>query len=296
MRVFAVLGAAAATTLLAGAAQAQELKIRHAAARVVVIPENRGDVLVTIGRGAAQVPPLQVRRTEGGGVMIEGDLRRKIGSCSGGQRPFSAVSPDPNLTVEIRGMGKVRVADLPLITARVPMNAKVEAGGAVWGSVGRADNLDLGSAGCGDWVAANVNDKLSIALAGSGDVVAGTSRSADIAVAGSGDVRIGAVSGPLDASIAGSGDIYAAAVNGSLDASIAGSGDVVVAGGRLTSVDASILGSGDVRVDGTAESLDASIAGSGDVRVAQVLRGVDRSVMGSGDVIVAGQVVGRRRD
>ena len=296
-----LMGAAAAA-LAAGAAtaaSAQELDIENAAARVVVIPEARADVAVTVTQGSAQLPPLEVRRRGDGGVEIDGGLRRRIRDCGGGAVRGAAstpLNPDPNQTVEIRGVGRVRVADLPLITARVPMQADVASAGAVWGSVGRTQSLELASAGCGDWTAANVADALSVSLAGSGDVAVGSSRRAEVSVAGSGDVRLGPVAGGLEASIAGSGDIHAASVGGNLDASIAGSGDIAVAGGRLGNADVSILGSGDVRIDGIVDRLDVSIAGSGDVRVAQVINGVDRSVMGSGDVIVAGRALASRRD
>ena len=300
MRGWWVIGAAAAA--LAGGAQAAELEIKHAAARVVVIPEARDDVQVTITPGAARLPQLEVRR-RGASVEIDGDLRNRIREC--GLRGVGVIRdtgtplrPDSQLTVELRDVGRVRVADLPLITARVPMNADVSAGGAVFGSIGRTQNLDLSNAGCGDWTVANVAGALDVSLAGSGDVSAGTSSRADVSVAGSGDVRLGPVAGPLDASIAGSGDIRVASVAGAIDASIAGSGDILVEGGRAGPLDASIMGSGDVRVQGAVQSLRASIMGSGDVHVASVAGSVSQSVMGSGDIVVAGRALprGRRRD
>ena len=297
MRGLWIIGAAAAA--LAGGAQAAELEIKHAAARVVVIPEARSDVQVTITRGAANLPQLEVRR-RGGSVEIDGDLRNRIEGCDhrgpgGGGNPLR---PDASATVEIKNVGRVRVADLPLITARVPMNAEVSAGGAVWGSIGRTQQLDLSAAGCGDWTVANVSGPLEISVAGSGDVVAGASGRADVSVAGSGDVRLGPVAGPLEVSIAGSGDVLVASVAGGIEASIAGSGDVLVEGGRAGSLDASIAGSGDIRVETVVQSIDASIVGSGDIRVAGVTGSVSQSVMGSGDIVVAGRALprGRRRD
>jgi hypothetical protein len=296
MRGLWVIGAA--TAALAGGAQAAELEIKHAAARVVVIPEARSDVQVTITPGAARLPQLEVRRN-GASVEIDGDLRNRIREC--GLRGVGVIRdtgnplrPDSQLSVEIRDHGRIRVADLPLITARVPLDADVSAGGAVWGSVGRARSLELGAAGCGDWTVANVSGPLKISVAGSGDVSAGTSTRADVSVAGSGDVRLGPVSGPLNASVAGSGDVHVASVAGDIDASIAGSGDIVVAGGRGGALDASIAGSGDIRVDGPVQSLDASVLGSGDIAVASVSGNVSQSVMGSGDIVVAGRALPRR--
>ena len=299
MRVAAWLGAASAVVVgFAGAAQAQELEIEHAAARVVVIPEARSDVSVTITPGSPELPQLEVRR-RGASVEIDGDLRNRIRECSLSgvgvvRNTGTPLQPDRQLSVEIRGIGRVRAADLPLITARVPMNAKVGVSGAVFGSVGRSQALSLSNAGCGDWTVANVGGPLEISIAGSGDVSAGSARTASVSIAGSGDVRIGDLAGDLNASVAGSGDVRVASVRGRVDASIAGSGDVNVDSGRVGEVDASIAGSGDVRIEAVASSLDASIVGSGDVRVAQVTGQVEHSILGSGEVVVADRRIGRR--
>jgi hypothetical protein len=282
------MGAAAVGMAAAAQAQAQELEIEHAAARVVVIPEARRDVAVTVTPGSGALPPLEVRR-RGASVTVDGGLRRRIDGCESRDNGGQAAS------VRVKGVGRVPVSDLPTITARVPLGAEVSSGGAVFGSIGRTDRLDLASASCGDWTVANVNGPLSISLAGSGDVVTGSARGAEVSLAGSGDVRLGQIAGPLEVSIAGSGDVRAASVTGRIEASIAGSGDLYVLGGRSGPLDASIVGSGDVRVDGSVESVDASIMGSGDVRVSSVLSGVSQSILGSGDVIVAGQTVPRRR-
>jgi hypothetical protein len=106
-----VLAAAA----LAGGAQAQELEIEHAAARVVVIPEARGDVQVVITGGAANLPELEVRR-RGSSVEIDGGLRNRVLSCNrdGRSGPAgTALQPANEMQVNIRGVGKVRAADLP---------------------------------------------------------------------------------------------------------------------------------------------------------------------------------------
>ena len=263
---------AAASVLGAGAAQASELEIEDAAARLVVIPEARRDVQVTVTPGRARLPVLQVRR-RGGDVEVNGDLRRRIEGCDG-------------RGVNIRGVGRVPIADLPVITARVPLNVQVGAGGAVFGSIGRSNTLELSHAGCGELRAGNVAGELEVSSAGSGGVFVGASRSAEVSLAGSGDVRLGPVAGPLEASIAGSGDIYAESVAGAVEASIAGSGDVVVNAGRTGPVSASIVGSGDVRIGGTASSVNASVMGSGDVRVGQVTGAVRRNIAGSGDVVI----------
>lgn len=288
MRAGWMMGALFALT--GGAAGAAELQIEHAAARVIVIPEARADVQVTIAQGAARLPQLQVRR-RGAGVVIDGGLKRRINGCNGGSWPQFWGGRDesrsgPNdQSVQVDGVGRVRIADLPVITARVPLNADVAAAGAVWGRIGRTQNLDLAAAGCGGWTVESTG-RLDLSAAGSGDINVASARVAEIALAGSGDVRLGPVAGDLEASIAGSGDIRAASVGGGVDASIAGSGDVLVEGGRTGAVSASIVGSGDVRIAGVAQSVDASVMGSGDVRVGRSLGPIRRSVAGSGEVIV----------
>ena len=289
MRAAWMIGAAAAA--FAGAAGAQELVVEDAAARVVVIPEARRDVQVTITPGAARLPQMEVRR-RGDRLIVDGNLKNRIDNCGGGWNLFGGNRNERRSNgpqeqrVDIDGVGRVRVADLPLITARVPLNADVAAGGAVWGRIGRTQNRELSVASCGDW-SADSTGRLEISTAGSGDITVASARGdAEVSLAGSGDVRLGPVGGELDASSAGSGDIRAASVGGPVNASLAGSGDVVVDGGRTGPVNASIVGSGDVRIGGAAASVSASILGSGDVRVARSLGAIRRSVAGSGDVIV----------
>jgi hypothetical protein len=67
--------------LTAGAAGAQELEIENAAARVVVIPEARSDVQVSVTPGRVGLPQLQIQRTRAG-VEIDGGLRRRIEGCN----------------------------------------------------------------------------------------------------------------------------------------------------------------------------------------------------------------------
>ena len=48
---------------------------------------------------------------------------------------------------------------MPQVVIRTPRDVNVDAGGAVFGSVGRSASLDLGNAGCGDWTIANVDGR-----------------------------------------------------------------------------------------------------------------------------------------
>lgn len=293
MNKSAIFAGAAVAGLLAasGAAHAgPSVKIRDAVARVVVVPEARPDIDVEISGGAGSgLPELTITRQPTGRVVIDGRLDRKIRGCSGVSENDEAVAspldPPAGLEVKVKGVGDVAVASAPLITIRAPMDVDIEAGGAVFGSIGRADAVELASAGCGDWTVANVAGGLDIAIAGSGDVRAGTSQSLEVSVAGSGDVTAGATRS-LDASVAGSGDIAVARVDGPIEASIAGSGDIRIDAGESPKLEASIAGSGDIRFDGEARDVSASVLGSGDVTVRSVSGSLEKSVMGSGEIVV----------
>ena len=247
-----ILALAAAAAALTGAAQAAEVEVRDAVARVVVIPEARTDVKVEF---VSTNPSLPLRvMTRGAKVFVDGDLDRDIRACR---------TRGGNPTVSVSGVGDVAYADMPQVVVRTPMAAEVEVSGAVFGSIGRSDSLDFSNAGCGDWVIANVSGPMDLAQAGSGDLRAGSSQSAKIQIAGSGDVAVRDVRGEL-----------------------AGSGDIRVQGGKVDRFEADIAGSGDVRFEGEAGELRARIAGSGDVHAQRVRGSVEKSVIGSGSVSV----------
>ncbi|WP_395674283.1 GIN domain-containing protein [Phenylobacterium sp.] len=258
-----------------GVAQAAEVKIRDAAARVTVIPESRSDILVEVVRANPDLP-IRIRQ-ERNVTLVDGRLGARIGGCRG---------EGGSARVHVRGHGQVPVAQLPQVVIRTPMDVKVEASGAVFGVVGRAASVDLAHGGCGDWTLANVRGDLKLNQAGSGDTLAGSAGSARIRLAGAGDVSLRAVASGLKLDLAGSGDIVAASASGPVDISLAGSGEVRIAGGRATALSASVAGSGDVVYEGEADSLRARVAGSGDIRVRRVRGEVARSVIGSGQVSV----------
>ncbi|MBX3481806.1 MAG: DUF2807 domain-containing protein [Caulobacter sp.] len=280
MRVFAAAGLAAvvltAAATTAGAAQAAgpSVDIRNAVARVTVVPSDRADVEVVIRTPNAKLP-LRIDR-RGDRVIVNGDLKwNKIRSCRGSGNEAS---------VEVRGVGKVGWDEMPQITIYTPRDVDIEAGGAVFGMIGRAESVDLDNSGCGDWQVGNVTGKLEVSQAGSGDVFAGTAGTLAVSVAGSGDTRVKEVAGGADVSIAGSGDVVMASIAGNLEVSIAGSGDVKVLRGHAGKVEVNVAGSGDVRFNGEADSVDISVMGSGDVWVTKVNGNVQKSVMGSGGV------------
>lgn len=277
MRIATACAAGVALTCAAtaAAAQAASVEVKDAVARVTLIPEDRTDVKVEFLSTNPRLP-LEVRSLAGR-TIIDGGLDRRIGGCRG-------VGGD----VQVKRLGAVSFREIPQVVIRTPRDVRVDAGGAVFGSVGRSASLELGAAGCGDWTVANVEGHMRISQAGSGDVRAGASGEAKIRVAGSGDVAAAAVRGPLEVEIAGSGDVAVASVAGPLGLKIAGSGNVRVMGGHAQMMTVAIAGSGDVDFGGVADSLKARVVGSGDVRVREVKGPISKAIMGSGGVTIGG--------
>lgn len=275
MRLLTACAAVGLAIGAAGAAHADEVEVKDAVARVTVIPEDRSDIKVEFLSSNPNLP-LEVR-TLGGKTIVDGDLDRKIKNCS---------SRNGRASVTISGVGDVSYEQMPHVVIRTPRDAKVGAGGAVFGAVGKSASLELSNAGCGDWTIANVEGKLRLNQAGSGDTRVGSSGEAVVRIAGSGDVRAQAVRGRLDVDGAGSGDVWVASVGGALDIKVAGSGNVTVEGGQVGDMSARVAGSGDVDFRGVAQSLKVRIAGSGDVRAKAVKGEVNKVVIGSGDVVI----------
>ena len=289
MKSLAFATAAAVSALglaaVAAPASAADVEIRHAVARVVIIPEDRSDIAVEIESGRANLPALTVRR-RGGEVRIDGELgRNAINQCS--DERDGARQPGEGASVEVRGRGLINLADAPLVVVRTPRDVDVSAGDGVFGSVGRgASSIELGSGGCGAWTVASTDGQMKLAVGGSGSIRAGSSGELRAAVGGSGSVVAGAT-GRLDAAIGGSGDITVASVRGSeAKVAIGGAGDVVVRDGDVSNVRVAIGGSGNVRYGGRTRDLNVSIAGSGDVRVREATGEVKRAIVGSGEVTI----------
>lgn len=281
--VFVALSSASVLASTAADAAPHELQVKDAAARLIVIPEARGDVVVNVQPGRGLPAPK---------VRVEGDRLVVDGGATGGRHIFGIHIDNLNCRgrghvreVNIPGHGWTPVENLPLITARVPLDARVGAGAAVFGEVGPSNSLKLSAAGCGDWKVADVKGALELSDAGSGDVQAGSVGYAHISLAGSGDVRLGQAGG-LETAISGSGDVHAATINGPIKASINGSGDVTVDGGQAPKVAVNIAGSGNVKFGGVAGDVAVGVAGSGDVTIAKATGQVSKHVAGSGDVNV----------
>ena len=280
---------AAAAMAAPAFAREPDVEIRHAVARVAVVVEDRTDIAVEIEQGTSGLPAPRVTR-DGANVRIDGGLGRRgfmnrgdgIRNCNTGSG--NPATPGDGATVEVRNVGRVSIADAPLIVIRTPRAVNVNASGAVFGSVGRgATSIDLGNGGCGYWNVANADGPVSLSIGGSGDMRAGTSTALDISIGGSGSVTAGAT-GELEVAIGGSGDVVVARVDGRTEVSIGGSGDVDIRAGTAPDLSISIAGSGDVNFGGVAGDVDVSLVGGGDVTVARATGSVSRSIMGGGDV------------
>jgi len=280
--IHTLLAAGAIAGLIATPALADGVNIEHAAARVVVIAEPRGDYAISINQGRAGLRPLEIHK-DGGVTVVDGGYGGRYGFFWGGFG-LNCRGPQGHERVSIPGRGDVAVADLPVITIHAPLDARIGAGQAVFGEVNGARSLDLGNSGCGDWRVGDVHGPVHVALSGSGDVRGGSVGDARIDISGSADVILGSVGGRLETHTSGSGDIHVASVSGPIDTKIAGSGDVTVDGGSAPDVGVSIAGSGDLRFHGTAGSVHANIAGSGDVDIARATGPISKHVAGSGDI------------
>ena len=218
----AVAAAATVAAATSALAQSPEVEIEHAVARVVVIVEDRADIGVEIQQGSSQLPALRVMR-RGDDVRIDGGLGRRVAGVRMGDSIRNCRSgpdrsrPGQGASVEVRDIGRVNLDDAPLIVIRSPRDVHIDAGGAVFGAIGRgATSVDMGNGGCGDWVIANTDGPVDASMGGSGELTVGTSRSLDASLGGSGRLTAGAT-GSLDLSLGGSGEAMIAQVDGDAD-------------------------------------------------------------------------------
>src|SRR5262245_54090860 len=118
---------AAATAFAATAAQAAEVQITDAVARVTVVPEDRSHVRVEVIAPNAKLP-LTVR-TDGGRTIIDGGLWHRIRNCGGlGERAH----------VRVRGVGVVTYAEMPQVVIHTPRAVELSTDGAIQGAIGRS--------------------------------------------------------------------------------------------------------------------------------------------------------------
>lgn len=266
------------------------LRIREAAARVTIIPEDRQDFQIEIDNSAGRAPMPTVTVSDGK-VIIDGHLRGRIDDCrsDGG--------------ADLEHYGELAADQLPAITIRAPRTVDIDRSGAGTTEIGPAQALDLDFSGCGAVAAGDVAGNLEVDLAGSGTIRTGAARSLDVDLAGSGELTTGAIAETAEIDVAGSGAVTIAGLTGDLNADAAGSGSLTVQGGEVRTAEVdlagsavvtiaapvrtlnvSIVGSGGVEVTNTVGDLEADIAGSGSVSVQAVTGTVQRQVYGSGEV------------
>ncbi|HVZ29820.1 MAG TPA: DUF2807 domain-containing protein [Asticcacaulis sp.] len=265
-----VAGVSALALMPLAASAATEVELRDVAARVVVTPQDRSDVELTVAYGSAQVPKIMLH-TEGDKLVADGKLKH-AGCNSDG----SARVPD---------IGTVAAADLPVINLKVPMDAKVDAGGATVGQVGVSRTLELSQGGCGKWQVGDVSGDAEINIGGSGDVTAGKAGKVKVNIGGSGNYRATSASG-LEGNIGGNGNIVLDRIDGDSEINIGGSGNVTTTAGKIPHLKVNIAGSGNVKHGGEAGDVEVNIVGSGDVRIKTVTGRVSKSIMGSGHIVI----------
>lgn len=263
------VGALAVLAPMAASA-ATQVELKDVAARVVVTPQDRQDVELTVAYGSAQVPKIMLH-TEGDKLVADGKLKRAGCGSDGSAR--------------LPGGKAVAAAELPVIYLKVPMKAEVAAGGATFGQVGPSASLDLSQGGCGKWTVADVAGEAKINIGGSGDILAGKTGVVEVNIGGSGHFKATSAAG-LEANIGGNGNIVLDRIDGNAEINIGGSGNVEMTAGKSPSLDVNVAGSGNVRHGGEVGDVKVNIVGSGDVRIKTVTGRVDKSIMGSGHIVV----------
>ncbi len=275
-----IAATAAAALVGTGASHAATLEIRNAAVRVVVVPEARSDVSVTVTHANPRLP-LKVGTGLDGRIIVDGGLQ-----WGWFGRSIRCGPARPGGWMDVGGIGRVAYEDLPEVVARVPMDARVASYAAVFGAVGPADGLDLSASSCGSWAIANVRGPLTIENSGSAQIRAGDAGAMVLRQSGSGEIQTLVAANGLDVRISGSGDIAVARASGPVEAGVSGSGALRVAGGQATSFRARVSGSGDIHFAGRAQQVDSGTSGSGVIEIAGVSHSLDVSLSGSGDMTV----------
>lgn len=250
---------------------AQNIRLRHVAARVVVTAEDRTDVSVEIDNpGGAPTPTISL---EEGRLTVDGHLRGRVESCS-------------DTGAELRGYGFVAHERMPLITIRTPRRVDLSVSGAGTTEIGASQELDLSMSGCAHANAADVAGAASIDLNGTGHVQVAGAQEANVDLNGSGSVRVETARAGASAEVNGSGQVTFANVTGSLNLENRGSGGMEVLAGAVTDADIELFGSGQATINAPIQALTVSIFGSGDVEAPVTVGSLDADIFGSGDIRV----------
>lgn len=277
-------GAAAQMRLLSDGPQ---VEFRDLVARVVVTPEDRSDVDIRVRYGKAHVPTLMISR--------KGNVTTLNGHISNAQRSreinlkFDINFADTTTitgrsTVNVNGLGRVPIEDLPMVFVRVPQNAVVKDSATTFGQLLPSKSLDFILNGCGEWDIAPVNGPLNIIDSGAGSVRVASAGDAIVDSLGSGDINIGNAR-TLKVTLSGSGNFNVGNA-GDTEVQSQGSGDVGL--GHVQSLKANLNGSGDLAVASVTSGFTMTNNGSSDVNISRIIGPVMLDMSGSGDVRMQG--------
>ena len=258
-----------------------QVELRDMVARVVVTPEDRSDVDIRVRYGKAKVPTLMVSH-RGNVTVLNGHLNAPVSTSLFNFRiNINDLSSNADAgSVFIAGMGKVDIADLPLVYIRVPNNAVVKDSSDSYGHINPSQSLDLIMNGGGDWSVDPVSGPLNVINSGSGNLHVTSAGDAIVDNMGSGDIDLNAVRS-LKVSLTGSGSFVS---NQSTNTELQnqGSGDVVL--GHVGNIKVQLNGSGDLSMNSINGMLTLSNYGSSDVHIGQLGGPVTLDLSGSGDV------------
>ena len=270
-------GAMAAQTF-----EGQYLRLRSVAANVTIIPEDRADYSVEIDN-AAGLAPMPTVSTDEGHVVIDGQLRGRIGGCGGD-------------TISLRGYSDVPVAQLPHITIRGPRSLDVDRSGAGTTEIGATSQLSLDFSGCGTATVGDVAGDFDLDIAGAGELTGGAVGHLSADVAGSGDITLGTISRGAEVDLSGSATIQIASLSGDLNMDAAGSSNVTIRGGSVGTAEIDMAGSGDLEIDAPVQVMNVSIMGVGDIDVSGTVGDLDADIAGPGTITVAAVTGSLRQD
>jgi hypothetical protein len=175
MRVLLLTGAAALAAAIAGEASAAELVLDQAVARVVVIPEARADIEVSLTPGRNDSPQVRVSRS-GDRVTLSSGTKVRMCNFDGdddgdGQRGGWIMLG--------RNGPRIDMDDFASVTVRAPRDVRISGGGgAVLGSIGRSQTLSIAQSGCASWTAADVAGGLSAEMSTGANLRAGATQRA----------------------------------------------------------------------------------------------------------------------
>ena len=248
------------------------------AARLRVVPEERGDISVEIAPGdGLPVPTAQIVR---GHLVIDGGLGITANNC---RTRFSGEGE-----AVVPGVGRVRAEALPLIVVHVPRQLDLLVRGVVVADIGASNGGHVRIDGCGDARLGDATGALDISLNGFGNVDVGVARGSLMArLYGVGDLSVAQADRDATADLVGSGDLTIGPVAGALTGRMQGSGMMRI-GDVGAGAELSLAGSGPMQIGAINGDLNVQGTGSSVTQIAASRDGViNASLNGSVDLNIA---------